>query len=235
MDIRHKAIVIRTTDVGETDRLLTLLTPDAGRLTVRAKGCRSAKSKLRYATQPLCFGEYLLAPSKAGYIVTGCDCIENFASVSTDLTRFYTAAVALDVAYYFSQPDNGDAALFVAVLTALKDIAYGNLPLHSGVCFLTEALRLGGHALSLVCTCGQAGNWLDLASCSVCCHQHKAPLGMPISNEVQDYLQDLPQPPPSSASMHEAYVLLARCIWHTMGVKLQSIQQLCKQWDVLCP
>lgn len=233
MDIRHTAIVIRTTDMGESDRLLTLFTPDAGRMTVRAKGCRSAKSKLRYATQPMCFGNYLLAPSKAGYIVTGCDEVENFAGIAGDLARFYVASVVLDAAYHLSQPDNGDAALFVAVLTALKDITYGLNPLHSGVCFLVDALRLSGHALRLVCACGNEGNWLDLATCSVCCEAHKAPMGMPVGTDTLAYLQALPQPPEDADTMHQAYVLLARCLWHTMGIKLQSVQELCKQWAVL--
>lgn len=232
MDIRKQGIVIRTTDVGESDRLVTLLTPDCGRLTVRAKGCRSAKSKLRYATQLFCFGEYLLAHSKAGYIITGCDAVENFEMLSGDLAKFYVGSVVLETADKLSREDNPDAPLFVAVLSALKQVAFHDRPLHSGVCFLLDALRLGGHAFRCVCSCGEEGAWVDLPSAAICCPRHKTPVGMPVSADTLAYLT-VPSPDIARPVLHEAYVLLARCIWHSMGVKLNTVQELCKQWDVL--
>lgn len=41
-----QAIVLSRTDFGEADRILTLLTPDYGKLRVMAKGVRRVKSKL---------------------------------------------------------------------------------------------------------------------------------------------------------------------------------------------
>lgn len=40
-----RAIILKRRNVGETDRLLTLFTREAGRMTVRAKGVRAATSK----------------------------------------------------------------------------------------------------------------------------------------------------------------------------------------------
>lgn len=44
--VRTKAIVLRRTNYGEADRILQLLTPDAGVLSVMARGVRREKSKL---------------------------------------------------------------------------------------------------------------------------------------------------------------------------------------------
>lgn len=44
--IRTQAIVLRRTNYGEADRILQLLTPDHGKLSVIAKGARREKSKL---------------------------------------------------------------------------------------------------------------------------------------------------------------------------------------------
>ena len=44
--IRTKAIVIRRTNYGEADRILQLLTPDYGKVSVMARGVRREKSKL---------------------------------------------------------------------------------------------------------------------------------------------------------------------------------------------
>src|SRR5262245_10052748 len=41
-----EAIILSRTDYGEADRILTLLTPDQGKLRVLAKGVRRVKSKL---------------------------------------------------------------------------------------------------------------------------------------------------------------------------------------------
>lgn len=44
--LRTKAIVLRRTNYGEADRILQLLTPDQGKISVIAKGVRREKSKL---------------------------------------------------------------------------------------------------------------------------------------------------------------------------------------------
>lgn len=44
--IRTKAIVLRRTNYGEADRIVQLITPDYGKLSVMAKGVRREKSKL---------------------------------------------------------------------------------------------------------------------------------------------------------------------------------------------
>lgn len=44
--LRTSAIILRRIEYGEADRILTLITPDAGKLSLMAKGVRRAKSKL---------------------------------------------------------------------------------------------------------------------------------------------------------------------------------------------
>jgi DNA repair protein RecO (recombination protein O) len=44
--INTKGIILARTDFGEADRILTLLTPDQGKLRLMAKGVRRVKSKL---------------------------------------------------------------------------------------------------------------------------------------------------------------------------------------------
>lgn len=44
--IRSKAIVLRRTNYGEADRIIQIITPDNGRLSVMARGVRREKSRL---------------------------------------------------------------------------------------------------------------------------------------------------------------------------------------------
>ena len=235
MEERIKGIVIRTVDVGETDRLLTLLTPDKGKVTAKAKGCRQTKSKLRYATQPMCLGDYILTQTKGGRIVTACDTVETFESVATSLDRYYVANVVVEGACYFGRENLADPALFLLTLSTLKKVAFDDKPLWSGALYLLDLLRIGGHEVRTTCTCGERGEWLDMESSSVCCDAHKSGLVMPISAGWGAACEDirLDYAAVDIATLRELYVTLARCLWHTAGCKLSGVQELCKMWDVL--
>ena len=52
------ALVLRSIDVGDYDRLLTLLTPENGQISVMAKGVRSKKSLLSAVTQPYIYANF---------------------------------------------------------------------------------------------------------------------------------------------------------------------------------
>ena len=44
--LRTKCIILRRTNYGEADRILTVLTPEHGQLSVMARGVRKEKSRL---------------------------------------------------------------------------------------------------------------------------------------------------------------------------------------------
>ena len=55
-DLRTKAIVLRRTNYGETDRILNLLTPE-GKYSVLAKGVRKEKSRLAGGIEMFCISD----------------------------------------------------------------------------------------------------------------------------------------------------------------------------------
>lgn len=62
--IRTKAIVLRRTNYGEADRILQLLTPDYGKLSVIAKGVRREKSKLAGGIELFAVCDISIVPGK---------------------------------------------------------------------------------------------------------------------------------------------------------------------------
>ena len=54
MDERVKGIVLRARDYKESDKILTLLTFEKGKISVKARGAKKAKSKLKAFCQPFC-------------------------------------------------------------------------------------------------------------------------------------------------------------------------------------
>ena len=51
-------VVAKSTPVGESDRMLELITKERGKITVFARGCRRPRSPLVAYTRPFCFAEF---------------------------------------------------------------------------------------------------------------------------------------------------------------------------------
>ena len=54
MHMRTKALVLRAVDYKESDKILTVLTRDAGKLTISARGCQRKNSPVAAVSQLLC-------------------------------------------------------------------------------------------------------------------------------------------------------------------------------------
>lgn len=92
-------LVIRSIDYGENDRLVTILTPEHGQVTVLAKGARSMKSKLLNITQPYVYGNFEIN-SKGNYSwLRSGSSYELFYRLRDDVVKLFLAAYICDVAY----------------------------------------------------------------------------------------------------------------------------------------
>ncbi len=63
--IQTKGIVLSRTDFGEADRILTILTPDQGKLRLMAKGVRKIKSKLAGGIELFSISQISFIPGKS--------------------------------------------------------------------------------------------------------------------------------------------------------------------------
>ncbi|NLZ89977.1 MAG: DNA repair protein RecO, partial [Clostridiales bacterium] len=68
-----QAIVLRRVDYRDNDRILTLLTPERGRLDVLARGCRRPKSPLLAASELFSMGEYVLYKGRGHAFIVSCE------------------------------------------------------------------------------------------------------------------------------------------------------------------
>ena len=76
--IKTKGIVLREVKTGESDRILTILTPALGVISASAKGSQRFKSKLFAATGLFCYSEFILFEGKTMYLVDEATPIEVF-------------------------------------------------------------------------------------------------------------------------------------------------------------
>ena len=89
--IKTKGIVISEHNMGDFDKMITLLTPN-GKISCAAKGSRRPKSQLMAASQFFCFGEYMLFQSPNSYTLNSCETIEMFYNIRTDLDKLNYAS-----------------------------------------------------------------------------------------------------------------------------------------------
>lgn len=56
---KQDAIVLKSIDYGETNKIVTLFTKEDGKLAVLAKGAKKPNSRFAAVTQPFVYGSYL--------------------------------------------------------------------------------------------------------------------------------------------------------------------------------
>lgn len=93
-----EAIVLRRRDIGENDRVVTLLTREAGRLDAVAKGSRKPAAKAAAATEPTSRVKVQLAHGRHRDIATQWQILDTYRPLRTDLGRMTRALYLCDLA-----------------------------------------------------------------------------------------------------------------------------------------
>lgn len=91
-NVKVNGIIISENNMGDFDKMVTMLTPNLGKISCSAKGSRRPKSQLLSGTQYLCFGEYMLFKGSEVYTMNSCETIELFYNIRTDLDKLTYAS-----------------------------------------------------------------------------------------------------------------------------------------------
>ena len=118
-EIKTDAIVLRHVDFGESHRMLTLLSPTLGKLSVGARGCRKRGARLTNATEVFCAGEYILYQKQDKYTLRGCTIKDAFYDLRCDYDRLVEGARWLSMVEAVATPDQEQALLFALLLRGL--------------------------------------------------------------------------------------------------------------------
>ncbi len=101
-------IVLRTLDSGDHDRLLTILTPDGGRISVMAKGARSMNNKLMPLSQQYVYGNFEIYRRGEFQWLRGGSVNEAFYGLRTDIEKLALASYFSEIACEVT--DEGESA-----------------------------------------------------------------------------------------------------------------------------
>ena len=90
-------LVIRTTDVKESDRIITVFTEERGVVSAVARGARSLKSRKMSSTMQYCYSKMLLEKRGEYYYVKEAELIENFFDIRKSIDRLALAGYICEV------------------------------------------------------------------------------------------------------------------------------------------
>ena len=120
-----KGVVIRETNVGEADKILSIFT-DSGIVSATAKGVRSIKSKFLPCCQLFCYASYVLYSKNGYYWIKEASLIDNFFDIRLSLEKTAAAGYICEVIDYTatSEPCEEYLSLALNSLYALSKDKY---------------------------------------------------------------------------------------------------------------
>lgn len=180
MYLTTKGLVLRVTDYNDRDCLLTLLTPENGKLTVKARGLRRRNTPLIAPCQLLAYGDFTLFSYKNSFTINEANAIELFQPLRRDLTRLSLGTYFAQVAELISQEDLPNPELLSLVLNCLHVLCNGMAEEKVKAVFELRAAVLAGYMPELSCchVCGEpAPQLFDLSAGCMECATCRSPGG----------------------------------------------------------
>jgi DNA repair protein RecO (recombination protein O) len=120
---RDEGVVLRTMKLGEADRIITLATPEHGKVRAVAKGIRRPKSKLGGRLERMTHVTMLCWKGRELDIIQQVDVIDNFRAVREDLDRMPIAFTMLEAIEQLAVEHNAMEEEFRLLVRALGTLA----------------------------------------------------------------------------------------------------------------
>ncbi len=202
-DLRTQAIILRRTNYGESDRILTLLTPE-GKFSVLARGARKEKSRLAGGIELFSVSDVTIHQSHHAKLatLTGAKMLKFYGNLLTDLPRLELASSFLkSINRVAEQTDNPE--FFDLLNQALAGLDRGYLLQLVSTWFKFNLARTTGEEINLI---------RDV---------NGAPLD-PSQSYVWDGLEEAFRPDPDG-KIGASEIKLARLLW---SAKLQLVANI---------
>ena len=155
MEVKVNAIVTRSVDYKDNDKILTLFSLEKGKITATIKGVKKPKAKLKFASEPFCFAEYILAEKNGRYTGIGASYIDSFYNLRLNLLKYYLSACVTDTINNLAVDNEENEFLFSLAIKTIENICYGK----------NEKVSLAYYLYTIANNLGYAFNDSPCSSC----------------------------------------------------------------------
>lgn len=121
-EYRTKGIILRRRNVGEADRLYSILTLGKGKVNAKARGVRRVTSKQSGHLEPFYLTSFHLVGTKRVDIITSAIVEESFPAIHRDLAKIGLASRLVELVDAFTEPNQPVPAVFELLHQALTTI-----------------------------------------------------------------------------------------------------------------
>lgn len=125
-DIRTRGIVIKRSDYGDNNCILSIFTPDRGIIKAVIYGVKRGRNKSKAASgQFLCYGEYYLYQGKGDIAsVNSVNIIDAFLPISQSIAKLALCNYMADTVWRMLGENNADERLFGIFMNSIYALAY---------------------------------------------------------------------------------------------------------------
>ena len=148
---KMKAVVLKVSDLGESDKIITLYSRQAGKVAGIAKGAKKSKKRFSNKLEIFSLLDVLYDDrSRSGLIrVVEAELLTPFISLREKYDRYVGAALACELIYYWSRDYDADRNIFNLLIWALQSIDSGKSSRVMQIFFQIKLYTLLGYKLHL--------------------------------------------------------------------------------------
>ncbi|EKQ50323.1 MULTISPECIES: DNA repair protein RecO [unclassified Clostridium] len=114
-----KAVIIKTQDFKENDKLVWFYTEKLGKITAVVRGAKKSKSKFLALTLPLCYGEYMVYKGKNLYTLQEGKIINSFQGLLDNLHKLTYSSYLCELIDIACADNEVNTGLFKDLVTTL--------------------------------------------------------------------------------------------------------------------
>lgn len=197
MYLTTQGLVLRVCPYNESDAMLTVLTGEQGRISVKARGIRRKNSPLSAPCQLLCYSEFTLFSYKDSFTINEAHTIELFTGLRKDLQKLSLGTYFAQAAEVLSQEDLPSPELLSLTLNCLYALSKLDISeTKIKAAFDLRSACLAGYTPDLY-GCHICGNpecaYLDVSEgrleCSGCHFGQSSGLRIPVAPGVLDAMR----------------------------------------------
>ena len=146
MQTKTKGLIIREQTVGESDKLVTVITEDFGLIKAFVRRAKTIKSQNLSATSLFAYSEFSLYRNKEAYVIDNATSIEVFFNLRSDIETLSLAQYFAQLACFLGSEEQPMPGMLRLLLNALYLLCQGKKShLLIKVAVELRMLALGGY------------------------------------------------------------------------------------------
>ena len=126
MQTTVKGLIIKEQTIGESDRLVTLLTDEFGLVRAFVRRAKTIKSQNLSATSLFAYGEFKIYKGKDAYVIDSASPIEVFFDLRNDIESLALAQYFAQLTYYLGSEEQPSHEMLRLILNAFHLLCKGS-------------------------------------------------------------------------------------------------------------